>query len=769
MRSATIVAGRYGAIALVFVMVLAGVVLPAGQRAAAAPNYCTWYTDQDIADTTAAHCRATFMIDPGVGNLVSRAQLLAAKDLYQAKGFDRQWLWYAPATTVDIPNTAAQLWSGCSDTAPRGPAGECPVNAVSEHPMFNPPNGALRASSITLRAFAFKGRTIVRACGNYLAPATGPNPVPSALVEKFDDRNRDGDRDPGEAGLAGWQFRIVRVASMFGDQGTGYVTTVGTDAAGLAHFNLNGVGPGTYAVEELGQSGWAPTTANPQTFTVNDGVGDAQVAHLRFGNAQTRADLAKVDFALVDPPARLDAHTGMDLTVEARIRNNGPADVTATDTIGVTVPDDCRAVLDPERFTRTLAAGASATVRFRVRLTCEQPSFHPVTFTNHLTVAAAGVDDPVPENNTRAFEHVFEVFDDADVRVTGATVDCPSRADVTETFDCVVTADVVNAGPYGPVTADAAMGLQAPPDCTVADTGDADQTLSLAEGVTRTVTSHWRLRCANRSYHPVEATGRAILRHLHVEDPVAGNGSAAADTVVEIFEPADLAADVVDVRCDEREANVAASECTATLTVTNNGPATDVKIRTALTLTAEPDCTADPAAAQVARLVLAAGASATVPARWRLACTGQHRHSVRVRGTVEADEPHAEDRSLPDNATTTVWGPGDVKPRSLPSAVNVGKRGVMPFALLSTPTFDALSDVDRAGLHFGRSGTEDSGVTCAAEGEDVNGDGRLDLICRADALLTHIGCTDTVALIVGRLVDGTRFQSEDTIKVTGCA
>jgi hypothetical protein len=135
---------------------------------------------------------------------------------------------------------------------------------------------------------------------------------------------------------------------------------------------------------------------------------------------------------------------------------------------------------------------------------------------------------------------------------------------------------------------------------------------------------------------------------------------------------------------------------------------------------------------------------------------------------VVTDEPHAEDRAPTNNTTTTVWGPGDVKPRSLPSSVNIGKEGAVPFALLSTPVLNTLTDVDRTSLHFGHDGTEDSGVSCAPDGEDVNDDGRLDLVCHATTRLTGIDCATTVAYVVGRLTDGTRYQSEDTIKVTGC-
>jgi hypothetical protein len=148
---------------------------------------------------------------------------------------------------------------------------------------------------------------------------------------------------------------------------------------------------------------------------------------------------------------------------------------------------------------------------------------------------------------------------------------------------------------------------------------------------------------------------------------------------------------------------------------------------------------------------------------WNLACTQPHRHSVRVTGTIAANEPHAEDRGPGTNSAFTQWGPGDIKPRSLPSSINVGKEGVIPFALLSTPTFNALTDVDRGSVRLAGAV-----ATCAASGEDVNDDGRADLVCRVNAAEATIACTATVLLITARLADGRAYQSEDAVKIVGC-
>ncbi|HET8658133.1 MAG TPA: hypothetical protein VFM55_03945 [Micromonosporaceae bacterium] len=741
---------------------LTGVVVAAPPAAAEETVCGPWATEQDLLDTTGPDCRSTWLVDPGRGNLLSRQQLLDHADLYARYGFSRQWLWYAPERIVTVSADSPQEWVSCPDGLHYG--GACPVGATLEnHRIMR----RFTSSSVQFHVLEYGGGVIARACGNFWHPPTPPpGPVPWMSVEKYDDRNRNGARDAGEGSLSGWQFRISRIGSRVG-QPNEPVGTVTTGGDGRARFDFQGAGPGTYLAEEIGQDGWAPTTPVSRVVEVPEGAGDAHVGHVVFGNAETRADLVKTEFSLVQPPQRLEAEQDTDLTVRAVLRNDGPADVTATDSLTVEVPDDCVAEPAQTQVSRPLARGQSAVVDFRVRVRCTQPSFHPMTFTDHLTVDTDGVLDPDLSNNTVAFEHVFPVFHRADVQLRQARVECPSRADVGDQFTCTVSAMVSNAGPYGPVGADVTFSLQPPADCR-ATSDDAAQTHTLSTGLPQLVTSTWQVTCAQRSYHPTSATAVATLNHLHVEDPVAGNSSGGAETMVEIFEPADLSVDDLTVRCSERETTTMASQCTATAVIRNAGPATAVATRTTLTIDVADDCVAVPDGPYVHPVVLDRDASATVVTRWNITCTTATRHTVVVTAAVATDEPHAEDRDPDNNTTRTVWNPIDVKPRSLPSSVNIGKEGTLPFAVLSTADLDALTDVDRASLRFGRTGTEESVISCATEGEDVNGDGRLDLICRADTRLAGLTCDTTVLLLTGRLTDGTRLNGEDDIKVVGC-
>ncbi len=70
-----------------------------------------------------------------------------------------------------------------------------------------------------------------------------------------------------------------------------------------------------------------------------------------------------------------------------------------------------------------------------------------------------------------------------------------------------------------------------------------------------------------------------------------------------------------------------------------------------------------------------------------------------------------------------------VKPGSIPHTINPGSGGTVPVAILSSPSFNALTDTIVNTIKFGFTGTEDSLAFCNRSGQDVNGDGRLDLIC----------------------------------------
>lgn len=256
------------------------------QPASASVPVCPepWANEQAMANEPSAECRSSWLDDPGIGHFLTREQLLTGAQLYARHNFTRQWLWYAPATTITVADPSAQDWTACPLDQHFG-VGPCPATAT-----LPPPHSLFfdfGSDPVPLSVFTYDHRVIVRLCGNYFTPQSddfSSVPVPSFTVQKFNDRNGNGVRDGGEELLPGWTFQIVRTASTFHDQPTGFVTTITTGPDGTARFQLDGQGPGTYAVQEVGRDDWTPTTAPVQTVVVPDGVGDATIENLSFGN-----------------------------------------------------------------------------------------------------------------------------------------------------------------------------------------------------------------------------------------------------------------------------------------------------------------------------------------------------------------------------------------------------------------------------------------------------------------------------------------------------
>jgi YVTN family beta-propeller protein len=108
----------------------------------------------------------------------------------------------------------------------------------------------------------------------------------------------------------------------------------------------------------------------------------------------------------------------------------------------------------------------------------------------------------------------------------------------------------------------------------------------------------------------------------------------------------------------------------------------------------------------------------------------------------------------------------DIKPGSASNTINLKAAGVIPAAILSSPTFDASTEVDRyslslAGAAVGVAGK--SGQLLCHE-EDINQDGRLDLVCQfQNPLQPEPG--ESVAVLTGTTLDGTPIQGQDIIRI----
>jgi hypothetical protein len=107
----------------------------------------------------------------------------------------------------------------------------------------------------------------------------------------------------------------------------------------------------------------------------------------------------------------------------------------------------------------------------------------------------------------------------------------------------------------------------------------------------------------------------------------------------------------------------------------------------------------------------------------------------------------------------------DLKPGESPNSINPRSQGVIPVAILTTDTFDATA-VDPSTVLFGATGTEATPVHAALE--DVNSDGRTDMILHFNTQDTGIQCGDTSASLTGETFSGQAIQGSDAIQTVGC-
>ena len=108
----------------------------------------------------------------------------------------------------------------------------------------------------------------------------------------------------------------------------------------------------------------------------------------------------------------------------------------------------------------------------------------------------------------------------------------------------------------------------------------------------------------------------------------------------------------------------------------------------------------------------------------------------------------------------------DIIPGSLSNPINLNSLGNIPVAILSSADFDALSEVDRTSLTFGRTGHEVSLTSCNTKsGQDVDGDGLLDLVCYFKTSLTGFQIGDTLGTLSGQTVNDVPIEGQDTVRI----
>jgi hypothetical protein len=157
--------------------------------------------------------------------------------------------------------------------------------------------------------------------------------------------------------------------------------------------------------------------------------------------------------------------------------------------------------------------------------------------------------------------------------------------------------------------------------------------------------------------------------------------------------------------------------------------------------------------------------------------TGEQKAPFASRGIEDADSYTVAGNQITVNFTVTQPGDWirvltrgqnvliDIKPGDYPNSININGAGVIPVAILGSATLDVLSiDPDTLSLNgLAVQVTPKDRPLCSLE--DVNADGRTDLVCKFDDDTTKWQVGSTTGVVTGALRDGTSIRGVDSINV----
>ena len=145
---------------------------------------------------------------------------------------------------------------------------------------------------------------------------------------------------------------------------------------------------------------------------------------------------------------------------------------------------------------------------------------------------------------------------------------------------------------------------------------------------------------------------------------------------------------------------------------------------------------------------------------------------LRFQGRV--DEIYVYSRALSDGEVSSIYrcytNPTisvdiDVKPSSARNPLNMKSKGVIPVAILSSTSFDAVA-IDPNSVKFGPGDATEAHMM--GHVEDVNGDGLDDLMLHFDTQSTGITCDMDEVSLTGETFGGDAIEGSDTIDPFNC-
>jgi hypothetical protein len=413
--------------------------------------------------------------------------------------------------------------------------------------------------------------------------------------------------------------------------------------------------------------------------TVQDGL-------IAIGQAcPTFADVKITSQALATPPAQMDIDTPTDFTLHKILHNNGPeTPVDVSILTAVDKPADCTITGGSGPDTETLPVSVDVPVDEVIQLSCSQPSTHDFTFTNNIDITTPDVIDPNVANNSASTPLTVNVLADADVQVTGVTVNAPASENATVQFQVSAQVDATNNGPYGPVNASvtSTLDLTGASGCTTSSVNPQVNNVSLG---TNSVTPTWNVTCTTTGLKTFDVDASVDFTITHVSDPTPGNNTGTGSDQTDITAPPTTADVQILSWVFPDEMPVAGSQVrvvpgvneniTSTETLDNNdGTYPGANLDVDLTVTENPgaNCSATPDAGNpTTQTIPKNGTDVVDTLTWNVGLTGAPSCTIDFGKTVTITTAGVTDTDLTDNtASRTVTLVADTDGDTVPDDYN---------------------------------------------------------------------------------------------------
>jgi hypothetical protein len=141
------------------------------------------------------------------------------------------------------------------------------------------------------------------------------------------------------------------------------------------------------------------------------------------------------------------------------------------------------------------------------------------------------------------------------------------------------------------------------------------------------------------------------------------------------------------------------------------------------------------------------------------------------------DEVEIFDRALAASEIQSIFNAGsagkcevitvsiDIKPNEFPNSINLGSNGVVPVVILSSSIIDATT-VNPTTITLAEASVKLKGNgTPMASFQDVNADGRLDLVVQVSTTALQLSNGDTQATLTGLTFDGKSITGIDSVRI----